>query len=65
MGKNSWTFFYKLSQKIKLGSKLSQIRKENLNLNYEELKYGKDYTLDEYRKILEKYSAKNKTPKIN
>ena len=39
--------------------------KENLNLNYEELKYGKDYTLDEYRKILEKYSAKNKTPKIN
>ena len=39
--------------------------KENLNLNYEELKYGKDYTLDGYRKILEKYSAKNKTPKIN
>ena len=39
--------------------------KENLNLNYEELKYGKDYTLDEYKKILEKYSAKNKTPKIN
>ena len=39
--------------------------KENLNLNYEELKYGKDYTLDEYRKILEKYSAKNKAPKIN
>ena len=39
--------------------------KENLNLNYEELKYGKDYTLDEYRKILENYSAKNKTPKIN
>ena len=39
--------------------------KENLNLNYEELKYGKDYTLDEYRKILEKYSAKNKTPNLN
>ena len=39
--------------------------KENLNLNYEELKYGKDYTLDEYRKILEKYSAKNKIPNIN
>ena len=39
--------------------------KEYLNLNYEELKYGKDYTLDDYRKILEKYSAKNKTPKIN
>jgi len=39
--------------------------KENLNLNYEELKYDKDYTLDEYRKILEKYSAKNITPKLN
>ena len=38
---------------------------ENLNLNYEELKYDKDYTFDEYGKILEKYSAKNKTPKIN
>ena len=43
----------------------SDYLKENLNLNYEELKYGKDYTLDEYKKILEKYSAKNKTPKIN
>ena len=38
---------------------------ENLNLNYEELKYDKDYTFDEYGKILEKYNAKNKTPKIN
>ena len=38
---------------------------ENLNFNYEELKYNKDYTFDEYGKILEKYSAKNKTPKIN
>ena len=38
---------------------------ENLNLSNEELKYDKDYTLDEYEKILEIYSAKNKTPKIN
>ena len=38
---------------------------ENLNFNYEELKYNKNYTFDEYGKILEKYSAKNKTPKIN
>ncbi len=38
---------------------------ENLNINYEELKYDKNYTFDEYGKILEKYSAKNKTPKIN
>ena len=43
----------------------SAYRNENLNLNYEELKYDKDYTFDEYGKILEKYSAKNKTPKIN
>lgn len=32
MGKNSWTFFYKLSQKIKIRRKLFQIDKENLNL---------------------------------
>ena len=38
---------------------------ENLNSKYEKLKYDKDYTFDEYGKILEKYSAKNKTPKIN
>ena len=38
---------------------------ENLNINYEELKYDKDYTFDEYGKILENYSVKNKTPKIN
>ena len=38
---------------------------ENLDLNYEELKYDKDYTFEEYGKILEKYSAKNITPKIN
>ena len=43
----------------------SAYRNENLKLNYEELKYDKDYTFDEYGKILEKYSAKNKTPKIN
>ena len=43
----------------------SAYRNENLNLNYEELKYDKDYTFDEYGKILEKYNAKNKTPKIN
>ena len=38
---------------------------ENLDLNYEELKYDKDYTFDEYGMILEKYNAKSKTPKIN
>ena len=39
--------------------------KKSLNSKYEELKYDKDYTLNEYEKILEIYSAKNKTPKIN
>ena len=38
IGKNYWTFFYKLSQKIKIRTKLSELRKENLslksNLNY-------------------------------
>ena len=38
---------------------------ENLSMSYEELKYDKDYTFDEYGIILEKYNAKNKTPKIN
>ncbi len=38
---------------------------ESVNSNYEELKYDKDYTLEEYRKILEKYNAKSKTPNIN
>ena len=38
---------------------------KNLNLNYEELTYDKDYTFDEYGMILKNYSAKNKTPKIN
>ena len=38
---------------------------ENLNINYEELKHDNDYTFDEYGKILENYSVKNKTPKIN
>ena len=39
--------------------------KHESNLNYEDLNYDKDYTFDEYGKILEKYSVKNKTPKIN
>ena len=38
---------------------------ENLNLNFEELKYDKDYTFNEYGMVLKKYSAANKTPKIN
>lgn len=32
VGKNIWTFFYKLSQKIKIFSKFSILKKSNLNL---------------------------------
>ena len=38
---------------------------ENLNLNYEELKYEKDYTFNEYGTILEKYNDRKKIPKLN
>ena len=38
---------------------------ENTNLKYEELKYEKDYTFDEYGKILNLYNKKNKTPNLN
>ena len=38
---------------------------KNLNFKYEELKYDKNYTFDEYGKILDEYSKKNKIPKIN
>jgi len=38
---------------------------KNSNSNYEELKYDKDYTFNEYGKILEQYSAKNKIPNLN
>ncbi len=38
---------------------------ENLNSNYEELKYKKDYTLNEYEKILGQYSDRKETPSLN
>ena len=38
---------------------------ENLNLNYEELKYEKDYTFDEYGKILDQYSDRKEFPDLN
>ena len=38
---------------------------ENLNLNYEELKYEKDYTFNEYGMILEQYNDRKKIPKLN
>ena len=38
---------------------------ETINSNYEELEYAKDYTFEEYGKILNQYSNKNKIPKLN
>ena len=38
---------------------------ESLNSNYEELNYDKNYTLNEYEKILNQYSDKKETPNLN
>ena len=38
---------------------------ENFNSNYKELNYDKDYSFKEYGEILDKYSAKNKIPRLN
>ena len=38
---------------------------KSLNSDYEELKYDKDYTLNEYKKILNQYSDKKEAPNLN
>ena len=38
---------------------------ENDSSNYEEISYDKDYTFDEYGKILDKYDDKKDYPSIN
>ena len=38
---------------------------EDLNSNYEELKYDKDYTMNQYEKILDQYNNRNKIPNLN
>ena len=38
---------------------------ENLNANYEELNYDKDYTFDEYKNILDMYNKKTEIPNLN
>ncbi len=38
---------------------------ENLYSTFEELKYDKDYTFDEYGEILKNYSIKSKIPNLN
>jgi len=60
IGKNSWTFFYKLSQKIKIRRKLLQISKENLNLknnlNYPIYAYEKK-EIKKFSFYLKKYKS--------
>ena len=38
---------------------------ENSNIIYEELKYEKNYSFDEYGKILQQYDNRKKIPKLN
>jgi len=60
MGKKSWTFFYKLSQKIKIRNKLQQLKEENLNLkdnlNYPN-KIKEEKEIKKYSYYLERYKS--------
>ena len=38
---------------------------KNLNLNKENLNYGKDYSIEEYEKILKEYNDRTDFPNIN
>ena len=38
---------------------------ENSNSTYEELKYEKDYSFDDYGRILEQYDDRTEIPKLN
>tara|TARA_B100001750_G_C15094897_1_gene392476 strand:+ start:418 stop:606 length:189 start_codon:yes stop_codon:yes gene_type:complete len=38
---------------------------ESTNLPYEELKYEKDYSLEEYGRILKQYDDRKEFPKLN
>ena len=46
-------------------TKNSSYWNETVDSNYEELEFAKDYTFEEYGKILENYSNKKKIPKLN
>jgi len=43
----------------------STYRNENSNSTYEELKYEKDYSFDDYGRILEQYDDRKEIPKLN
>ena len=38
---------------------------ENVSSNYEEISYDKDYSFEEYEKILNKYNDRKDYPSIN
>ena len=38
---------------------------KNINSDYEKLKYEKDYSFDEYGRILEQYDDRKEIPKLN
>ncbi len=61
IGKNYWTFFYKLSQKIKIRTKLSELRKENLslksNLNYPLYKQQDKKEIKNFSYYLKKHNS--------
>tara|TARA_Y100000590_G_scaffold434466_1_gene552693 strand:+ start:2775 stop:2963 length:189 start_codon:yes stop_codon:yes gene_type:complete len=38
---------------------------QNINYNYDELKYDKDYSFKEYIEILDEYSNRSETPNLN
>tara|TARA_B100000700_G_C14857591_1_gene767046 strand:+ start:643 stop:831 length:189 start_codon:yes stop_codon:yes gene_type:complete len=38
---------------------------ESLNSTYEEINYDKDYTIEEYKEVLEMYNNKTKIPDLN
>ena len=43
----------------------SAYRNEKSNSTYEELKFEKDYSFDEYGRILEQYDDRKEIPKLN
>ena len=46
-------------------NKNSSYWNETVDSNYEELEFAKDYTFEEYGKILENYNNKKKILKLN
>ena len=56
--------FLLLLTSCSLNSNNSYLNEES-NLAYEELKYEKDYSFDEYGRILQQYDDRKEIPKLN